>query len=177
MTEIRRQNPATRSRDPRARAFSMMELLIVVALLGLVSAFVAVRFDALVPALAEPSAEAAARQAFALASHRARTLRRTFFVRLDADGAALAVEDADGNAEAFFPLRRDGNTPALRLCADPRDGTTLFVPAQLREIEATEFHPSGCATPTLVEILKNRKTEKILQSDPFSGALTERKTL
>ncbi len=174
MPAARRQAPAPRS---RTRAFTMTELLVVIALLGLVSAFVAVRFDVLVPALAEPSAEASARRAFALASHRARTLRRAFFVRLDADGSALSVEDADGNADAVFPLRRDGNAPALRLLADPRDGATLFVPARLREIDAAEFHPSGCATPTLVEILKNRKTEKILQADPFSGALTERKTL
>ncbi|MGN0835207.1 MAG: Tfp pilus assembly protein FimT/FimU [Candidatus Spyradosoma sp.] len=174
MPEARRHKPAPRS---RARAFTMMELLVVIALLGLVSAFVAVRFDALVPALESPSAETSARRAFALASHRARTLRRAFFVRLAADGGSLSVEDADGNAAEVFPLRRDGNAPALRLRADPRDGSTLFAPAGLREIDAAEFHPSGCATPTLVEILKNRKTEKLLQADPFSGALTERKTL
>ncbi len=158
------------------RAFTLIEIVVVIALIAIVSGAVALRMDNLVPGLRRVSAEQAVERACTLASHLAWTEKKRFFVATTNDNSAIVVENSHGESIETFPLPSD-TKQKVRFRVDPRDSTTFFVPAQLEEIAEIEFHPSGCATPAVIEILTNGKTTKIMQMDPFSGGLTERSLL
>lgn len=158
----------------RKRAFTLIEIIVVIALIALIAGVAVLRFDLLVPALEQPAPEKIIFRACATAAHASRTQKERFFIRLDETRTTLFLEDAHGTRQETFSLFSSENED-FRFCfrLDPRDGTRLFSFGGLDEISEIEFHPSGCATPAIIEILKNRKTEKTFQMDPFSGGLTE----
>lgn len=162
----------------RKRAFTLIEIIVVIALIALVAGVAVLRFDLLIPSQENLSPEKIVFRACATASHRAWTQKSRFFLRLHEDRSSIALEDSRGNILETFSLpAKEKNKRELRFRLDPRDGTRLFAAGNLAEISEIEFHPSGCATPSIIEITKDRKTEKIFQMDPFSGGLTECGTL
>lgn len=158
----------------RKRAFTLIEIIVVIALIALIAGIAVLRFDILVPALGKPNPEKIILRACSLAAHNAWTKKERFFLRLNDEHTAIRLEDVRGNTLEEFSLSPSENeVREFRFRLDPRDGTRLFAAGSLEEISEIEFHPSGCATPAIIEIIKNRQTEKILQTDPFSGGITE----
>ena len=162
----------------RKRAFTLIEIIVVIALIALIAGVAVLRFDLFIPALEKPAPEKLVFRACTLAAHKAWTQKSRFFLRLNETRNVLTIADVRGTIIESFRLPTEGND-ARELCfrLDPRDGTRLFAVDSMKEIYEIEFHPSGCSTPAVIEIIKDRRTEKIFQTDPFSGGLTERSAL
>lgn len=165
------------SRRRQKRAFTLIEIVVVIALIALVSGVVVWRFDLLIPAMKQPSPEQALKRACTHAAHYAATQKRRCFVRVDAQNHALHVETVAGEPIETFSFAPGSRTVELCFRLDTRESTRIFSPSQLAIIDVLEFHPAGCATPALIEILNDRKAEKCFRMDPFSGGLTEERPL
>ncbi len=157
-------------------AFTLVEVIVVIAILAIVSGAVVMRLDGLVPALEKVSAEHTIERALTKAAHLSWTEKKKFFVKTNSKTGEIFIENSHGKTIETFPLA-ENSVQRIRFRLDPRDSSKFFVPAQLEEISEVEFHPAGCTTPAIIEILTNGKTTKIFQIDPFSGGLTERSVL
>ena len=160
------------------RAFTLLEIVIVIAMIALASGIAISNMGELVPALEKISPEKSVERACSLAVHSAWTRKKKFFVRLVPEEKKIFVEDVSGNVIEEFSLSQTRERErTVKFFADYRDGTRIFSPSQLEEIFRLEFNPAGCATPALVAIEKDGRAEKIFQLDPFSGGLEERRLL
>lgn len=158
-------------------AFTLIEIVIVIALIALVSGVAVWRFDALIPAMKTPSPEKTLMRACTQAAHYAWTQKRRCFLRMDAETRNLKIEDAHGNTISAFPFAENASETELCFRLDTRESTRIFSPSELEIIDAIEFHPAGCTTPAVIEILRSRKAVRCFRMDPFSGGLTEEEPL
>lgn len=157
----------------RRRAFTLVEIVVVIALIALVSGIAVWRFDLLVPAIKTPSPEKTVIRACALAAHCANTQKKRYFLKTDAENSCIRLETADGKTIETFVLPDSEKGIRIRFRPDSRESVRTFLPPREEIIEALEFHPAGCSTPAFIEIVKSGKTIKRFRLDPFSGGPTE----
>lgn len=156
----------------RRRAFTLLEIVITIALIAIVAGITLTNMGNLVPAFEKRSAEKSVERACLFATHIAGTQKKKCYVRNVPEEQKIIVENARGEVLQSFEIA--AGTQKARFFADARDGTIFFAPAQFLEISRIEFHPAGCATPAFVEIRQDGREPKIFQLDPFSGGLEAR---
>ena len=138
-----------------------MEVLVVIALLGLVVAVVTTDFGALLDNARAPSAYETLRTA--VDSARRDTLNAGGVTRLvfDREVSVLRVL-VPGAPASEYPLAA-GVTVAFSF---PSEETGV----EALPLDALLFHPSGCSTPARVELTVAGKTSRF-RLEPFSGEL------
>lgn len=137
-----------------------MEVLAVIALLGLVTAVVVTDFGALLDNAAQPTPYETLRACLDTGRRNAgtgATVRLTF----DRDAGALRLSSPAGVQAVALPA---GVTVDFALPADEAEGAE-------RPLEAMTFYGAGCATPALVTLTVAGEKSRY-RVEPFSAALS-----
>jgi len=153
-----------------------VELLLVIALIGMFAAAFVVNFDAM---LNESESEAV-ESAFWLAVREARTRalvdRVPQAVRFDEESWTFVVEADGGRGVRRFPIARENWSPEVRLEVKfqkrvPPSQYALIAGelVELREIETVRFFPDGTCTP-FVAAFEVGSVERSIEIDPWTGA-------
>lgn len=151
----------------RRSAFTLLEVLGVLALFGLLAGLVVTNSDALLPALRHDSPETALRKAFAAARRHALAAKAKTSLRFD--GAGVVVRATDGTPLENFTCGAPGKT-VLRLA--PADGE----PAALRDAPPAAgltipFSPAGHHAAVRIEVRDGDRARRFV-TDAFSGVLS-----
>lgn len=144
------------------RAFTLMEVLIVVALLGLVASVAMMDFGTLIDGARTPSAYETL--STALVRGRTRALDGGAPVKLVYDRNAAALRLVSSGAPEDFPI---ANLTGVTFQLPAEDSTDSE-----RPLDAVVFHPSGYTTPALVD-LSVRGEHAFYRIEPFSAAPAE----
>jgi len=156
-----------RRSDGRARAFTLLEILGVLALIGLVGGLVVANLDALPAAFRQGSPESNLRRAFACARRLALDTHAP--VGLRADGDTLTVTGGDGTPAATIAILPKDSGKRLSLLAD--DGSREQEAPALAEVT---FTPEGSCSPVRIRIATTAdRTSRLWRADTFSAILTE----
>ena len=161
--------PAPRPTSQRTRrpAFTLLEMLGVIALFGLIASLVLMNHDALLPAFRHASPESALRSAFASARRHAMRTKSKSYLRFDPASATLCVRSGDGATLDTLPCCAPGKTDLRfdhHLDADnARD---------LPEITEVAFSPAGHHAPVRVQLRDGARVRRF-RSDAFSGVLVK----
>lgn len=159
-----------------ARAFTLVEVLLVLALIGLFTGIFVVNFESL---LKESESEAV-ESAFWLATREARTRalvdRVPQALRYDEKGWAFVVDQDSGSNPRRFPISQENWSPDVELEVFfqkriPPSQYSLIAGelVELREIEHVRFFPDGSCTPFVVAI-EVGAVERSIEIDPWTGS-------
>jgi Tfp pilus assembly protein FimT len=159
--------PSDRFRRTFRHAFTLAEILGVLALIGLIGGLVAANFDELPSALRNPSPEDSARRAFSAARRHALDTHAPVTLRLSP--GKITLTDADGEPTGTFPAPAEGSGKTLDLIADdgsrPQDATPLAY---------IHFTAEGSVSPVRVRLTsKAAARPRVWRADPLSAVLTE----
>jgi len=159
-----------RNKRPRfAPAFTLPEILGVMAIFALTAAIVAANYDALPAAFRHPSPESAVRRAFGSARRLALETHAPVTVRVLEK--SLRLTDARGEPGGDFEVLGKEDPRRVDLIAD--DDTK---PADADPLYEIRFGASGSVTPARVRLLdKNTSSLRLWRADPLSAILTEEK--
>jgi hypothetical protein len=139
-----------------------MEVLVVIALLGTVTAFVALDLLSLFEGAKQPSPFETLRAAMAAGRDVARDSGAPVKITFSPETSVVRLTGVDGVKD--FPLPA-GSSLGFYLPADVSD-------AGERPLDAVVFHPSGCATPVTLDLgISGSRSRYRLEM--FSAALTE----
>lgn len=165
-----------RPRARRAAAFTLFEILLVVALIGLFSAIFVVNFESLLRQTESDAVESAFWEAARAARTRALVDREAQSLRFDEKAAAFIVEDPAGAGAKQVRIDRDSWLPDTRLEVAfqkrlPANQFSLVGGelVQMREIPAVKFFPDGTCTPFTLSV-QVAATEHTIDIDPWTGA-------
>ena len=152
-----------------SRAFTLPEILGVMAIFALTAAIVAANYDALPAAFRHPSPENAARRAFTAARRLALDTHAPCTLRVVEK--SFRITDAVGAPAGDFEILLKDDPRRVDLIAD--DGARPADAAPLAEIR---FTPTGTVTPVRVRFLdKNTAAVRVWRAEPLSAILTEEK--
>lgn len=160
---------------PVSRAFSLIEIVLVLGLLALVASVVLVNFTAMIDRGKSRSAEDVLRHAIREARFKAAASRQITSLTFDAESGALALSGPDGDELDRFPLGpdfRDRATPPVRFFVVPPEvGLRSFDRAFDTRLEADRIHfaPDRSSTPFVVELDTGSGSPSRLPFDPFSS--------
>ncbi|MGJ3241920.1 MAG: pilus assembly FimT family protein [Opitutales bacterium] len=160
-------------RPPRG-AFTLIEILLVIALIALGATLVVVNFDAFGDDLGDPPLRVF-RQVLTEARTRAAAEKRVIWIRFSEEDATLRIEDRTGRLLNRHPLKTgpDAPTVAFRFLSPPvargtdpvgwpADRETLFPLARVA------CHPERWIAPFTL-VLTEGETETYIPFDPFSA--------
>ena len=166
----------TLARAFTGRGFTLVEILLVIALIGMFTAIFVVNFESLVRQNEASAVETAFWQATRTARTRALIDRRTQALRFDADAVSFVVEEAGGaNRETFDVDQKDwASGTRLEINLQKRVPPSQFslIAGDLvdtRNIPAAHFFPDGTCSPFLVN-LKVGADDFTIEIDPWTGA-------
>jgi prepilin-type N-terminal cleavage/methylation domain-containing protein len=134
------------------RGFTLIELIIVIALIALVGGLVVVNAQAILRGLGEEPAERVFQKAVREARYQAASLKESVFLKFDGDEAAISVVSENGAVLATFRLADDSGRqqPSIEfeqvlpgMGLDPGRGDTT-------PVDALVFRPDRSSTPFAV---------------------------
>ena len=164
------------SADSKVRAFSLIEMLLVIALIGMFSTIFIVNFESLLRVGEGQAVEAAFWNASREARTRALLERRPQWLRFEEKEALFIVEEAGGGNPETFAVDRDGWDPGVKLKVAfqkkvPPNKFTLRQGelVDVRDIPAARFFPDGTCLPFQLAIEVGGAESKI-EIDPWTGA-------
>ena len=160
----------------RRPGFTLVELLLVIALIGMFTAIFVVNFDVL---LRESESEAV-ESAFWLAAREARTRalvgRKPQALSFEPEARVFLVEEDGGSGAERFPISQENWKADLELevALQKRIPPSQFSLVggqlvELREIPNVRFFPDGTCTPFVLS-LKVGSAERSIEIDPWTGA-------
>ena len=158
------------------RGFTLIEILLVLALLALVAGAIAVNVGALLPSLGGESLEekfqVAVRETRRTALDSGNTLRLEFDPH-ERTFTARAIGEDPPEDLATQPFRPPPSSPdTVRFLRQSTDANTYLVGGQLRSLEpatAVLFFPDGTCTPFTAEIREGTSVREI-RIDPWTTA-------
>jgi prepilin-type N-terminal cleavage/methylation domain-containing protein len=147
------------SQPARARGFTLLEILAVLALFGLISAVLIGGSGALLRAVSRDDVENTALGAIASARHDAVLAGRTLDLRLDEPGRAL--DWGAGRA----PLTGPGDVRLLPVVMD----SAVLIGGQFMEtpLARVRFYADGTCDPFRLEIVRNQ-SHQVMAIDPWT---------
>jgi general secretion pathway protein H len=158
------------------RAFTLIEVLLVLALIGLFTTLFMVNLESLMRETEADSVETAFWSATRDARTRALVDREPQLVRFDAKAAAFVVEAARSQSTRRVTIDRSrwAEDVKVEVALQKRLPASQFslVRGQLvevREVAAVQFFPDGTCTPFLVS-LKVGRDERTIEIDPWTGS-------
>lgn len=163
-------------RSIRNRGFTLIEILLVIALIGLFSVLFVVNLESLMRQSDSDSVETAFWQATREARTRALVERHTQTVRFDEKAEAFVVEEGGGVNTRVFAISKDDWSPETKLEVAfqkslPASQYSLVQGrlVELREVASVEFYPDGTCTPFTVAMTVG-SSEHSIEIDPWTGA-------
>ncbi|MGH8017469.1 MAG: pilus assembly FimT family protein [Opitutaceae bacterium] len=163
-------------RRPRSRGFTVIEILLVIALIGLFSTLFIVNLDALMRVSEGEAVETAFWEAAREARTRALVNRQPQALLYDEEGVAFVVEEQGTGAGRRFNVDRGRWTEDLEIeiALQKRLPASQFslVRGQLvemRDVAMVHFYPDGTCTP-FVFSMKVGEDERTIEIDPWTGA-------
>ncbi|MDR2982643.1 MAG: prepilin-type N-terminal cleavage/methylation domain-containing protein [Puniceicoccales bacterium] len=151
------------------RAFTMMELLIALALIGIVSSIVVVSVDDLLNSAQKPSPLDTLRKAVDTTWYGSATGHGQMTLEYDEESGALIMRNAIGEAKEVFTFEDADVGPIRFLRAPDMSGGTL----QMNSSEPFPFlifSPWGGVTTAIIEMEIGKERYRY-QLETFSGAL------
>jgi prepilin-type N-terminal cleavage/methylation domain-containing protein len=155
----------------RAGGFTLLEVLLALALVSILGGFLVLDWSGLAGAFARPSPRESVQEVFRSAHYLAERREQAMWIRPAAETEALEVVDAESGAvllqqpvpglRSFHAVEREGATSAARSSSLRRRGD---------EGRMVRIGPEGVGEGTGVVISLGRR-EFTLRHDPFSGAL------
>lgn len=164
-----------RADDARA-AFTLIEMLLVIALIGLMASLFVVNLDMLAKQTELDAVESGFWKSVREARAEALLDRRAQSLRYEAKTATFLVTDEVTGEVRSFPIKRDDWAPETRLEISllKRLGRNQFTIqsgelVDLREVPVVHFFPDGAITPFVVR-LQVGPLDKQIEIDPWTGA-------
>jgi general secretion pathway protein H len=175
MTERGQRNRGG-STGSSVRAFSLIEMLLVIALIGMFSTIFIVNFESLLRMSEGQAVEAAFWDASREARTRALLERRPQWLRFEKKESMFVVEEAGGGNPKTFAIDRDGGDSGVKVDVAfqkkvPPNKFTLRQGelVDVRDIAAARFFPDGTCLPFQVAI-EVGGVETTIDIDPWTGA-------
>jgi len=163
-------------RAQACRAFTLFEILLVIALMGMFTAIFVVNFEALVRQNEASAVETAFWEATRAARTRALIERRPHLMRFDDEEVSFVVEEPGGANRVTYVVERENWAPGTRLDVKlqkhvPPSQFSLIAGdlVDTRNIPAAHFFPDGTCSPFLVN-LKVGADDFTIEIDPWTGA-------
>lgn len=160
--------------DPR-RGFSLVELIIVIALIALIGGLVAMNAEAILRGLGEEPVDRVLRKAVREARYQAAALKEPTTLRFDEETATFIVNDAAGAELAAFSTGMDDRPGALLIDFEqllPAQGLSPYTRPETVAIGQVTFRPDRSSTPfqVVVDLENGRFTQRF---DPFSDIVID----
>jgi type II secretion system protein H len=159
-----------------ARGFTLIEMLLVLALIGVFTTLFVINADSLTRETATQAVEAKFWTAVREARSQAILHRRAQALWFDKKAAAFVVENVETGAKRSFVIKRDDWAPdtrlevALQKQVDSNQHTMVAGELKtLKEIPEARFFPDGACTP-FVATFNVGGEEKEIELDPWTGA-------
>lgn len=160
----------------RQRGFTLIEMLLVLALIGVFATLFVLNAESLVSQSATQAVEAKFWEAVRAARSEAIVHRRAQAVSFDEKAAAFVVENVQTGARQDFVIKRDDWAPdtALEVAFKKRVGAGKHTMVAgelvtLREVPEVRFFPDGACMP-FVAVLNVGAVEREIEIDPWTGA-------
>jgi prepilin-type N-terminal cleavage/methylation domain-containing protein len=157
------------------RGFTLIEFIIVIALIALVGGLVAVNAEAILRGLGEEPVDRILQKAVREARFQAAYLKQPTQLRFDEESAAFRVITRDGAALAEFTTGLTGPSDRLRITFEqilPERGLTAGTLEQTVEIDAVTFLPDRSSTPFQV-LIDHERSPFTQRFDPFSDIVID----
>jgi type II secretion system protein H len=166
----------SRARDPQRAGFTLIEMLLVFALIGVFATLFVLNAESLVKESTMQAVQAKFWNAVREARSEAIVHRRAQALWFDKKAAAFVVENVETGTKETFPIKRDDWAPdtelvvALKKQVDSNQHTMIAGELQtLREIPEARFFPDGACTP-FVATFTVANEEAQIEIDPWTGA-------
>jgi len=154
--------------------FTMVEILLVIALIGVLASVFVINFDVLIRQNEADSLEQAFWRASSEARNRALFERRSRDLRYDPESTAFLLEG--GHEMVRFPVNTSDWTEGIKteVLFNQRlsDDSYSLVGGKLitdRKVEFVRFYPDGTCMPFILSI-RTGDTVRTIEIDPWSGA-------
>lgn len=156
------------------RGFSLIELIIVIALIALVGGLVAINAQAILSGLGDEPVERILQKAVREARFQAAYLKEATTLRYDPERLAFDIHSAGGRGLATFPtgLEEQADLEIVFEQILPEEGLSRTRSANTAEIAAVVFRPDRSSTPFQVTIDQG-PTRFTQRFDPFSDIVIE----
>lgn len=161
--------------DPVRRGFTLIELIIVIALVALVGGLVVINAEAIFRGLGEEPVERVLREAVREARFQAAYLKEPTQLAYDGETAVFLITGAGGQSLASFPTSETASPRDLDIQFEqilPEEGLTRNARQNTTEIDAVTFRPDRSSTPFQV-IIDQGPSPFTLRFDPFSDIVID----
>ncbi len=154
------------------RGFTLIELIIVIALIALVGSLVVVNAQGILRGIGEEPVERVLQKAVREARFHAASLKEETFLQYDEETGRLLVYDETGSSLASFALDGDGDDyPGIEFEQIlPAIGRESFTDSEAIEIARIVFRPDRSSTPFQVN-LQIGSARFSQRYDPFSSII------
>ena len=181
MNEIHRvcpQDPCGRGigRSCAVRGFTLIEILLVIALIGLFSTLFILNLESLMQVSEGDAVETAFWEATREARTQALVGRVPQSLRYDEKAAAFVIEEKGTGKSRHFSIPREhwAEDKKIEIALQKRLPASQFSLVrgrliELREVAAVQFYPDGTCTPFLLS-MKVGDDERSIEIDPWTGA-------
>lgn len=161
--------PGVKSGSSVSQAFTLLEILLTLALLALLGTVLVSGANAIFRAASHPAAEEIFWRTVSTVRQLALTGGRTVSLRFDEKTSSLAW--TDGATAGTQPLANEG-TAALQFL-QPRQGSAVLLGGQVVEtsqVPCVKFYPDGSCDSFRVQIKLNEAPPFVLAIDPWTCA-------
>lgn len=161
----------TRSHLPKpTKGFTLLEVLLVLALLALVSTLVIANFDAIFRGFQGEPIEDTVQKAVVEARYLAAYQKEAVFLEYNPGNATLQITNAFGDLFEEIPTKIDPATLEITFFPiRPQNGSTALTPDTLTPISRIAFHPDSSSQPAAIQIEQDGEISTLI-FDSFSNA-------
>lgn len=152
------------------RGFTLIELIIVIALVALVGGLVVVNAEAIFRGLGEEPVDRILRKAVREARFQAAYLKEPVQLAFEEEGARFLLTGSGGQKLADFPTGLNGTSDNLSIEFEqilPEEGLNRNSTPETMEIEVVTFRPDRSSTP-FQALIDEDVRPYVLRFDPFS---------
>lgn len=168
-------HPPGSGRASPHRGFTLIEILLVLALIAVVAGLAVARFETLAAALSRKPIAVRFHESLREIRLSAREDKATLLLRWDEEARALNVEDTDGNIQSTQPFNEYPELESIAFYPaepDPSLRGSVTLNYSREPIPSLRFEPNGASQRVRVEIETEDETIRYLL-DPFSSTLKE----
>ncbi len=156
------------------RGFSLIELVIVIALIAVVGTLVVVSAEGMLSGLGTEPNERIFQKAVREARFQAAALKENTYLAYDQESSSVKIFDEAGQMLMEFPLTTEGDGYSEGVVFEqvlPARGLESFTSEETVEIKQVVFRPDRSSTPFQVTIRESGDAFT-LRYDPFSAIVT-----
>lgn len=157
------------------RGFTLIELIIVIALVALIGGLMAINAESILRGLGDEPVERIFQKAVREARFQAAYLKESTELRYDEESAAFEIHTGSGRGLASFPSGLEPEDPSVEIIFEqilPEEGLNRNSVLNTIEVSAVTFRPDRSSTPFQV-IFDLGQTTFTQRFDPFSDIVID----